>query len=247
MHGGGSDGSTTSTLSIADVAAAVAALQAELLGVKAQRREDEAQNASLRQTIVELTHENQLLKRWLFGTKTERTQTSELQLALGSLLDDEKQLQKQLDEAVANAAAAGTEGDGTPSRPGEKAKAKPKGRRDLLASGLPQVPLEIVDPELEKTAKRIGFERSLHLMHIRGGFKVLVKMTAKYEVPGKNGPTVLGVEAPKTLFPRGILHSSAVAHIVVQKFSLGVPHYRLEQHLQDQGCPFAPQLTTHLH
>jgi transposase len=235
VHGGGSDGSTTSTLSIADVAAAVAALQAELLGVKAQRREDEAQNASLRQTIVELTHENQLLKRRLFGNKTERTQTSELQLALGSLLDDEKQLQKQLDEAVANAAAAGTEGDGTPSRPGEKAKAKPKGRRDLLASGLPQVALEILDPELEKTATRIGFERSLHLMHIRGGFKVLVKMTAKYEVPGKDGPTVLGVEAPRTLFPRGILHSSAVAHIVVQKFSLGVPHYRLEQHLQDQG------------
>lgn len=72
-------------------------------------------------------------------------------------------------------------------------------------------------------------------MHIRGGFKVLVKMTAKYEVEGKDGPTVLGVEAPRTLFPRGILHSSAVAHIVVQKFSLGVPHYRLEQHLQDQG------------
>jgi len=100
---------------------------------------------------------------------------------------------------------------------------------------LPQVPLEILDPELEKTAKRIGFEQSLHLMHIRGGFKVLVKLTAKYELPGKDGPTVIGVEAPRTLFPRGILHSSAVAHIVVQKFSLGVPHYRLEQHLQDQG------------
>jgi transposase len=206
-----------------------------LLGVKAQRREDEAQNSSLRQTIVELKHENQLLKRRLFGNKTERTQTSELQLALGSLLDEEKQLQKQLDEAVANAAAAGKDGDGSSSRPSETTKAKPKGRRDLLARGLPQVPLEILDPELEKTAKRIGFERSLHLMHIRGGFKVLVKLTAKYEVPGKDGPTVLGVQAPRTLFPRGILHSSAVAHIVVQKFSLGVPHYRLEQHLQDQG------------
>jgi hypothetical protein len=46
---------------------------------------------------------------------------------------------------------------------------------------------------------------------------------------------VLGVEAPKTLFPRGMLHSSVVAHLLVQKFSLGVPHYRLEQHLADQG------------
>jgi transposase len=235
VHGASSDNSSLAALSIADIAAAVSALQTELVGVKSQMREGEAQNASLRETIVHLTHENQLLKRRLFGNKTEKTQTSELQLALGSLLDEEKQLQKQLDEAVSNAAVAGKEGDGPPARPGEKTKAKPKGRRDLLASGLPQVPLEILDADLEKTAKRIGFEQSLHLMHIRGGYSVLVKRTAKYEIPGKDGPTVLGVEAPKTLFPRGILHSSAVAHIVVQKFSLGVPHYRLEQHLQDQG------------
>jgi len=235
VHGTSSDRSSVAALSIADVAAAVSALQIELVGVKSQMRESEAQNASLRETIVHLTHENQLLKRRMFGNKTEKTQTSELQLALGTLLDQEKQLQKQLDEAVSNAALAGKEGDGTPSRPSEKAKVKPTGRRDLLASGLPQVPLELLDAELEKTAKRIGFEQSLHLMHIRGGYSVLVKRTAKYEIPGKDGPTVLGVEAPKTLFPRGILHSSAVAHIVVEKFSLGVPHYRLEQHLQDQG------------
>jgi transposase len=234
VHGASADKNSVSALSLAELAAAVSSLQVELVGVKSQMRESEAQNASLRETIVNLTHENQLLKRRIFGNKTERTQTSELQLALGSLLDEEKQLQKQLDQAVANAKEAGNDSDGA-SRPPEKAKSKPTGRRDLLASGLPQVPLEILDAELEKTAKRIGFEQSLHLMHIRGGYSVLVKRTAKYEVPGKDGPTVLGVEAPKTLFPRGILHSSVVAHIVVQKFSLGVPHYRLEQHLQDQG------------
>jgi transposase len=104
-----------------------------------------------------------------------------------------------------------------------------------LASNLPRFLLESFDEELEKTAKRIGFEEGLHLMYRRGGYSVLVKRTAKYEVPGKDGPTVLGVEAPKTLCPRGMLHSSVVAHILVQKFSLGVPHYRLEQHLEDQG------------
>src|SRR5688572_13088912 len=130
---------------MAELSAAVAALQVELVNV---RRESEAQNDSLRETIVQLTHENQLLKRRLFGNKTEKTQTSELQLALGSLLDQDKQLQKQLDEAVANAAVAGKQGDGTPTRPSEKTRAKPTGRRDLLASGLPQVPLEILDAEL---------------------------------------------------------------------------------------------------
>ena len=52
---------------------------------------------------------------------------------------------------------------------------------------------------------------------------------------GVEGPTVVGVPQPKTLFPRGLLHSSVVAHILVQKFGLGVPHYRLEQHLEGQG------------
>ena len=45
---------------------------------------------------------------------------------------------------------------------------------------------------------------------------------------------MLGVETPKTLFPRGLLHSSVVAFLVVQKFALGVPYYCLEQHIKDQ-------------
>jgi transposase len=220
-------------MSLGDLAATVSAMQAQLVGVETRMRESEAQNASLRETIVNLTHENQLLKRRVYGNKTERTQTSELQLSLGDLFEADKRLQKQLDEAVAKAggeAAASTSPDAQP-----KAKAKGTGRRDLLASNLPRVLLEIRDEELEKTAKLIGFDEALHLMFRRGGFSVLVKHTAKYEVAGKDGPTVLGVETPKTLFPRGMLHSSVVAHILVQKFSLGVPHYRLEQHLADQG------------
>jgi transposase len=73
-------------------------------------------------------------------------------------------------------------------------------------------------------------------MFQRGGYAVLVKRTAKYEVPGKDGPRILGVKAPKTLFPRGMLHSSVVAHIITQKFALGVPHHRFEQHMKSQLC-----------
>jgi transposase len=229
----GANDANTST-SIAELAAAVSALQVQLVGVTARVREGEVENQSLRETIANLANENQLLKRRMFGNKTERGQTSELQLALGNLLDADQRLQKQLDEAVAKAKADGRAADevaATPDRP----KGKPTGRRNLLASNLPRFLLEIFDEDLEKTAKRIGFEEALHLMFRRGGYSVLVKRTAKYEVPGKDGPTVLGVEAPKTLFPRGILHSSVVAHILVQKFALGVPHYRLEQHLEDQG------------
>ena len=219
-----------SKLSPDDLATLVSALQVEVLGIKTRLSEREVQIGSLEETIVNLAHENELLKRRLYGNRTERLRTSEQQLALGGLLDDEKQLQKQLDAAVAKTQPQADQGDPTP-------KAKPKGRRDLSASDLPKVTVEILDEDLEKTAKRIGWEVSSQLLFRRGGFSVLVKRVAKYEVLGKDGPTVLGVPSPKTLFPRGLLHSSVVAYTLVQKFGLGVPHYRLEQHIEDQGVP----------
>ncbi len=211
-------------LTIQQLSILVTTLQSEVVALKGE-------NESLRETLQNVAHENELYKRRIYGNKTERTHTSEMQLTLGDLLADERRLQKQLDDAVA--AANDDAGDGGES---PKSKKRPKGRRDLNLGGLPRVPLEIVDPTLEKTAKRIGFEESLQLIHRRGGFAVLVKRTAKYEVTGKDGSRVLGVKTPKTLFPRGMLHSSVVAHIIVQKFGLGVPHHRFEQHLKSQLC-----------
>ena len=217
-------------LSVDELATLVSSLQTEVLAIKAER---DVQVDSLQETIVNLAHENELLKRRLFGTKTEKLRTSENQLALGDLLNDQKQLQKQLDAAVAEAKASGEKSsEPTPPKP---PKSKPKGRRDLLSSDLPRFFVDLRDPRLEQTAKHIGWDESPQLMYRRGGFLVLVKRTAKYEVPGKDGRTVLGVDLPETLFPRGLLHSSVVAYILVQKFGLGVPHYRLEQHILDQG------------
>jgi len=222
------------TPSSAELASLFSALQVELVGLKSHVAERDTQIASLQETILNLTHENALLKRRVYGNKTERSHTSELQLALGDLLNDEKLLQKQLNAAVNEARGSGGGDNSAPPPAEEKAKAKPKGRRDLSTSKLPRFLLEICDEELEKSCKRIGFDDSLQLMYRRGGFSVLVKRTAKYEVPGKDGATVLGVETPKTLFPRGLLHSSVVAFLLVQKFALGVPHHRLEQHIKDQ-------------
>jgi transposase len=220
--------------SSAELASLFSALQAELVGLKSHVAERDTQIASLQETVLNLTHENALLKRRIYGNKTERAHTSELQLALGNLLSDEKLLQKQLEAAIVQARESAGDDNATPPAADEKVKAKPKGRRDLSISTLPRFLLEICDEEMEKSCKRVGFDESLQLMYRRGGFSVLVKRTAKYEVPGKDGPTVLGVETPKTLFPRGLLHSSVVAFLIVQKFALGVPHHRLEQHIKDQ-------------
>jgi transposase len=201
-----------------ELANLLAALQSELVGVKAQMG---AKVASLEETIANLAHENALLKRRLFGNKTERSHTSEAQLAFGDLLAAEERLQKELDEAVAKAKEDAGSGQ-QPGTPGERKK--PKGRRDLLASDLPQCLAEILDEELEaKGCRRIGFEQRKQLMFRRGGFAVLVKRVARYEVIENGAATVVTVPSPKTLFPRSLLHTSAVANLVVSKFGTGVP------------------------
>jgi transposase len=71
----------------------------------------------------------------------------------------------------------------------------------------------------------------------RGGFAVLVKRAAKYEVIHDGEATIKTVPSPETLFPRARLHSSAITHVITSKLALGVPHYRLEQDLAHQGVP----------
>jgi transposase len=216
-------------MSTDESATLLATLQSELVGLKA---ETDAKVASLEDTIANLAHENALLKRRLFGNKTERSHTSELQLALGDLLAGEAALQKELDAAVAKA-----KDDAGPD-PKKRERPAPSGRRDLFASNLPRCLVEILDEELEaQGCRRIGFEESKQLMFRRGGFAVLVKRVAKYEVIEDGEPTVVTVPSPETLFPRALLHASTIAHIISAKFGLGVPHYRLEQDLADQGVP----------
>lgn len=223
--------STREPLSAEEATRLVAVLQSELVGVNAKV-------STLEETIANLAHENQLLKRRLYGNRTERSHTSEMQLALGDLLATEARLQKELDAAVAQAKkAAGGDAQTPGGTAGERPK--PKGRRDLLASKLPRFTLEILDEELEgkEGYRRIGFDDSGQLMFRRGGFMVLVKRVARYEKVEGERTTAVTVPTPVTLFPRGLLHTSTVAHLMVSKFGLGVPHYRLERDLADQGVP----------
>jgi transposase len=191
----------------------------------------EGQVAALQGALVNHATEIELLKRRLFGPRSERGGTSELQLLLGDMLAQQAVLQKQLDEALAKK----REGEDAKPPPPPAARPKPKGRRDLSVSTLPTVVVELTDPELAKKGKLIGYDESRQLLFERGGFKVLVKRMAKYELEVAGKTTVLGTPAPKTLFARGLLHTSALAWLGVQKFSLGTPCYRLEQDLADQG------------
>ena len=207
-------------------------MAATIAGLQAERAEMAAKVAALEDSLTELAHENALLKRRLFGSKTERGRTSELQLALGDLLAAEAKLQADLDASIEKAQ------DATPkAEPGEgTGKPRPHGRRNLFASNLPRVPVEIRDATLEaQGARLIRFEDAAQLAFRRGGFFVVVKRIAQYEVVEDSVATVVPAAPPETLFPKALLHTSTVAHILTSKFALGVPHYRLERDLLDQG------------
>lgn len=194
----------------------------------------EAQIAAMQSALLNYANDIEVYKRKLFGTKSERGGTSELQLRLGGLLDEQATLQKQLDALLAKNAATPAAEPAPPPVPPEP-RPKPKGRRDLSVSTLPVVEVKFEDAKLAAQGKLIGFEPSRELMFVRGSFKILLKLTAKYELPSASGTTVLGVEAPKKLLPRTMMHTSLLAHVASQKFALGVPHYRLEQHMTGQG------------
>ncbi|MBE7451246.1 MAG: hypothetical protein HS111_20830 [Kofleriaceae bacterium] len=110
-------------------------------GSRPSARELAAKVAALEESLTGLAHENALLKRRLFGIRTERSQTSELRLALGDLLATEG-------EAAGRARRGGGEGrrgGATGAQgPGHAAAARPA--PNLFASNLPRVPVEIRNP-----------------------------------------------------------------------------------------------------
>lgn len=173
------------------MATTIAQLQAELAGSKTEAA---IKVASLEDTITGLAHEIALLKRRLYGNKTERSGTSEVQLALGDLLAREAQLQKELEKKVKDAMEA------APPEPESKGKPRPHGRRDLATSKLPRVVIEIVHEGLEaQGCRRVGFEDSRQIAYRPGGFYILVKRVAKYEVVANTVTTMATTpEAPVT-------------------------------------------------
>ena len=196
----------------------------------------EGKNSVLNSSLLAYIAENDLLKRKLFGTKSERTNTSEFQLLLENLFPENAALRQQLEEALAPGDNGGANGDDEPAKTGsddkeKKPRAKPKGRRDLSASNLPRITCDIEDPELAKQGRVIKYESTFELMHVRGGLRVLEKRTAVYEVEVAGNKTLLGAEQPTRLFPRSLCHTSVYAWLAVEKFALGVPCYRLEQSL----------------
>lgn len=200
----------------------------------------EGELGAFKSSFAALLAENELLKRRLFGTKSERTNTSEFQLLLDKMFGEDAALQKKLEaelapgngEAGKPASDNGDKGQNGDNNDKNKNRATPKGRRNLASSKLPRITVDIDDPELAKKGRLIGYEETFELLRLTGGFRVLAKRVARYEIDRAGNKTVLSAEQPPRLFPRSLCHTSVYAWLAVQKFALGVPCYRLEQLLK---------------
>lgn len=223
----------------------VAERDATIASLRATLATLEGTIAVLQSSLVNHANDLELMRRRLYGVKSERGGTSELQMLLGKFLDDKTELTAALEKLVEETAAAGdavagepvADSDAAPPAPPPVEPPAPKGRRDLWNSKLPIVPLRIVDAELAAKGRLIGWDETRQLIRTRAEVKILQMLIAQYEITVAEEKTVLVAEWPKTLFPRSLLHGSFIAWLAVQKFLLGVPHYRLEQHLEATGAP----------
>ena len=226
--------------------ASVTALLDKIRALEVLVQSLEGKNGALESALVQHALEIELLQRKLYGTKSEKSGTSELQLLLEGIADTNT-LQKLLDDANANKPKSEENEDSDVNQPGPHggkhggSKAKPKGRRDLSASKLPHVEVEITDPVLAEKGEVIGHDESRQLLYVRGGFRVLVKRVARYKLAVAASSvaetTVLAATTPPSLCRRSLCHSSVMAFLAHEKFAMGVPHHRLEKHLETEAEP----------
>lgn len=267
----------------------------------------ESQLVAAKQTIARLQERYQHVleklalaeRRIVAGSAERRVNTSADQLTFEGAFAELKALEKELAAASgaldhlappppATSPANKTDRRTTPST-------KPTGRRDLSKAPLPLVMCEILNPELEGKAERIGFDEVWRLGFQRGGKVRVCARLAVYKLLG--GPPVSapradacalaaastcvsrrpdalvsvsacdlhGVELiddvlcagsgpsaktsgellfrfvtapmPKEMLKRGLLAPSMIAHLLTQKYVMGVPFHRLEQKLSFEEFP----------
>lgn len=231
----------------------IAQLEREKAALAGRLQDAEASLARLRAAYTHALEQLQLQRRRLYVASAERADGDDAQLAFDAMFEQVQKLSEQLDKAAARAGEDA--GDGEPEDDGKRSRTRkpPTGRRDLAETDLPVVRVELTDPTLEGTAERIGFEESSRLGYERGGPRRIVVARAVYktatpeEDPTASSPSesttsteeqptrIVTTPLPKELFRRTLLAPSMIAHVLVSKYLLGVPFYRLEQSFSLQG------------
>jgi transposase len=217
-----------------------AALEAALAAERAKVAELTQERDQLRASHERLRLELELLKRRIFIAKAERVDTRQLELDFAATLAALDKL-AGLDPQAAQVAQTGGE-SGQADTPKSKPKKKPTGRRDLSKMPLEEVRVEITDDVFEKLvaegkAERIDFDVSYKLVYKRGGYQRLAVAKVLYRVIGKDGDSQVATAlAPLECFPRSLAAPSALAHVLSEKYTDGMPLNRQESRAAREGA-----------
>ncbi len=178
----------------------------------------------------------------LVVAQAERLDTKQLEIELGHRIAELDELNRKLGLAADPVGAP--VGAGANGEPPPKSKTTPKGRRDLRDIELPEQRIELLDPDLEGKAERIGYEESRTLMWRRAGHTRLVIARAKYRDQGPVGadgtdvaadPMIVTTSMPPQILPRSIGTPSLFAHVVNEKFCYGMPFHRQADRMAHLG------------
>lgn len=204
-------------LTEADLPDDIAALKALVIASQAHgARQDER--------VAELEKLVKAFKQALFGSKSEKADPDQFQLAL-----------EDLETAIAVVHAAG-EADPSPTEP--KHKKRRSTNRGALPKHLPRI-IEVIEPDNLTCScggelHCIGEDVAERLDVIPAQFRVIVTRRPKYACRSCTDG-VAQAKAPAHLVEGGMPTEDLVAHIVVSKYADHLPLYRQAQIYSRQG------------
>lgn len=199
-----------------------------------------AERDRLRDAYRRLAEELELLRRRIFVAKAERIDAAQLELEFAAKKTELAALAGQLGAAAAVDTAEEVDHDDAEGEAGDDAqprrRSRPAGRRDVRHAPIDEERVELLDPELEGKAERIGFEESCRLGWRKPGLVRIVVARAKYRVVDDAGEAFIETTPmPPETFPRSMADTSLLAKILVSKFHFGMPFFRQEEELASCG------------
>jgi transposase len=231
----------------AELATTAEQLAATTKALEAARQERDR----LRAAYHRLFEQVELLRHRIYAAKAERVNPLQLELEFKEAKDKLDKMAADLDkmdrDSEQNTAegpmptADGDIGSRPAGKPPVKPRQKPEGRRNFDNLNIPEKRIEIVDPALEGSAERIGWEESSQVGFQRPGPIRVITARAKYKTEATELEPVRIVTAPlpKMLLSRCVVAPSLLAHIVASKFCFGMPYFRQEKALAADGIELA--------
>ena len=195
------------------------------------------QNKELREEVARLTEIVNYLQKQLFGKKTEKLSSGQLNLFDGQVQETASEQDSSAETRSIVVAS-------------HQRKCKPQKSREQYLNSLEQVEelhkltkQELTCVQCGELMKVIGkheMYREVKMIPAHLQCKVVCTETAKCDhcQDSQTGNDVLvQAETPQPLFPHSYLSSSVIAEVLFQKFGLAVPFTRQIQYWQKLGLP----------